>query len=102
MVMAIIRRIRGQVLLIGFLIAAVVASGTALLFTRSESKTQAEDLVPLAARVDKIDGTVGIDRQFDNQASDQATQPDNQALPNPDWTAPTKNAPVSVGDRIYV
>jgi len=102
-VMAIIRRIRGHILLIGFLIAAVVASGTALLFARSESKTETEALVPLAARVDKIDGTVGIDRQFDStQSSAQAGHQDNQIQESPDWTAPTRNAPVSVGDRIYV
>src|SRR5262249_58813446 len=75
------------------------------------SKGQSDALVPLAARVDKIDGTVGIDRQFANQGTSQpyqATQPyqqDNQALSQasqPDWKIPARNAPVSVGDRIYV
>src|SRR5215469_10356719 len=120
--MTIIKKFRGHILLISFMVAAVVASGTAVLFTRTEPKTQSDsnELVPLAARVDKIDGTVGIDRQFANQATsqpnqtdqhyqtDQANQADqqyrqeNQASSQPDWKIPARNAPVSVGDRIYV
>src|SRR5215831_9966027 len=114
--MTIIKRFRGHILLISFMVAAVVASGTAVLFTRSEPKTQSDSnaLVPLAARVDKIDGTVGIDRQFANQGpdrpyktdqayqADQQYQQENQASSQPDWKIPARNAPVSVGDRIYV
>ena len=90
--MAILGGVRRHIILTGFLIASVVASGTALLFTRSESRSesrsQSDQLVPLAARVDKIDGTVGIDRQFADQGVVEADQQGNQALTGADWKAP--------------
>src|SRR6185369_16667584 len=46
---------------------------------------------PIAARVDQVDGDVGIAPEFSTQ--DQK---------NIDWLQATVNSPVSVGDRIYV
>ena len=116
--MAILRR-TWFLIFIGVLIAVIGASAAVLLATRaqsSQSNNGSDGSVPLAARVDKIDGTVGINKQSDSQPDNQGNQPgsqpsvsDTQAIPNngqagtsSDWIAPTKNAAVSVGDRIYV
>jgi hypothetical protein len=51
--------------------------------------------MPLAARVDRLDGEVGIDRQTDPQDS-------NQDQSKTDWAKASVNTPVSVGSRVYV
>lgn len=73
----------------GALLAIVVAAGVALMFTKSEPKTDAA-IVPRAARVERVEGEVGIARAFAGEE-----------LSEPDWTEATINAPLTVGDRIY-
>jgi hypothetical protein len=58
-------------------------------------KAAATDAMPLAARVDRLDGEVGIDRQTD-------TQDNNQDQSQTDWAKASVNTPVSVGSRVYV
>src|SRR5262249_31632720 len=79
------------------LVVAVLGVGTAayLLLRHNNpgegASAQANDLVPIAARLDKLDGDVSIGREVAGQ--DQS---------NPDWSNGTVNAPVSIGDRLYV
>ena len=53
----------------------------------------AADAMPIAARIDRLDGEVGIDRQIDNQGN-------NSAQPGANWVKAGVNAPVSIGTRI--
>jgi co-chaperonin GroES (HSP10) len=78
-----------QAAIAGVLIVVVVISGLALLLTKGSSEAKANPaLQPHAARLDRVDGNVGIARTTD----------DEQEL---DWTEATVNTPVTVGDRIY-
>src|SRR2546425_811017 len=83
--------------LIVFVIGAAAIVGAAVLlllrpgFKTDQSKVEANDAIPFAARMDRLDGDVGIARQTGNQAQ-----------PYQGWTKATVNAPVSLGDRIYV
>jgi len=73
------------------LIIVVVVSGTALLLTRRSSEANANPAVqPYAARLDRLDGSVGIARTEEGGE-------DNQL----DWAEATVNTPITVGDRIY-
>ena len=75
--------------LAGALIVIVGVSGLAVLLTRGSSEANANPaLQPRAARLDKVDGSVGLSR---------TDAGDNQE----DWTEATVNTPVTVGDRIY-
>jgi Family of unknown function (DUF6600)/FecR protein len=71
------------------LAAILAATGAALLYKRIGSNVDADPIEPLAARVDRVDGTVGIAR-----IDTEGDQP-------PDWTEATVNTPVTVGDRIH-
>jgi hypothetical protein len=51
--------------------------------------------MPLAARVDRLDGEVGINRQ-----NDIKDNPQEQS--STDWAKASVNTPVSVGSRVYV
>ena len=78
-----------RVAITGLLIAVVAGSGVALLLTRGGEKVEADDTVqPVAARIERVDGSVGI-----AQVEDENT--------DPDFAEATVNAPVTVGDRIY-
>src|SRR5262249_18817643 len=55
-----------------------------------KNTVQADASIPFAARVDRLDGDIGIARQTGNQ--DQPYQ---------GWTKATVNAPISLGDRIH-
>jgi Family of unknown function (DUF6600) len=77
-----------RVATVGALILVVVISGIALLLTRGGSTAKANAIQPAAARLDKLDGSVGIARVSN----------DNQ---EPDWREATVNTPIAVGDRIY-
>jgi len=71
------------------IIIVVVVSGVALLLTRGGSEAEANAAMqPHAARLDRVDGSVGIARAEDG---------DKQL----DWAEATVNTPVTVGDRIY-
>src|SRR5215471_2530988 len=69
------------------LVAIAVATVTAVLLTRRGSTVDANTLQPSAARIDRVDGSVGIAPAEDNK--------------EPDWSEATVNTPVTVGDRIY-
>ena len=74
--------------IVGAFILVVALSGIALLLTRGGPDAKADVVQPNAARLDKLDGSVGIARVID-------------ANQEPDWTEATVNAPITVGDRIY-
>src|SRR5215471_2510984 len=90
------------------LIAVVALGAIALGFFhlgkwQSDKGFEASAATPLAARVDKVDGDVGIASQFN--AQDQPYQNQNANQNNPDmtnanWVKATENSPLSVGDRI--
>jgi hypothetical protein len=76
-----------HVAIVSVLVAVIGASGLALLLTKSEPK--AEALTALrAARIERVDGNVGLAHGFNSNA---------QA----DWTEAALNAPLTAGDRIY-
>src|SRR5215831_27722 len=85
--------------LMTLLLAAVIVAGAALIVSCSHSGQDpnvvaASEGPPLAARVDQLDGTVGIAPPTPNQ-----NQGGSQAAIG--WTQATVNTPVSVGSRIY-
>lgn len=78
-----------QAAIAGALIIVVLVAGAALLLTRGGSEANANPaLQPYAARLDRVDGSVGIARVVDGE----------QQL---DWSEATVNMPVTVGDRVY-
>jgi uncharacterized protein DUF6600 len=90
-------KIPAPVSLAVFAIGAAAIVGAVLLFVfrpglkNGPNKVEANDAIPFAARLDRLDGDVGIARQ--TGAQDQPYQ---------GWTKATVNAPLSLGDRIYV
>src|SRR6185312_11934320 len=78
-----------RIAILGAFIAVVAISAAALLITRGgpEAKVEAS-MLPRAARLERVDGSVGIAR-----AEDQNTQLD--------WAEASINTPVTVGDRVY-
>jgi FecR protein len=68
--------------------AIIAASGVAYLLTRGSNAEADTSVQPIAARIDQVDGSVGIAR----------TSAETDQL---DWTEATVNTPVSIGDRIY-
>jgi hypothetical protein len=89
-------KISTPVALITFIIgiAAIVVAAVFFVFKpglKSGNTVEANSAIPFAARVDRLDGDIGIARQTGNQ--DQPYQ---------GWTKATVNAPVSLGDRIHV
>src|SRR5712692_5497873 len=84
-----ISSISPRIAILGAFIAIVAVSGLALLFTRGGSQAKGDPAMqPRAARLERVDGSVGIAR-----AADQ-----NKQL---DWAEASINTPVTVGDRIY-
>lgn len=75
--------------------AALVAALGVYLWTKHEQSVSAQEL-PLAARIQRVDGEVAFS---DNRANADANQAD--AAANQDWTSATANQPFSEGDRIY-
>ena len=74
----------GVLIIVG---CAIIGAGAALLWSRYERSAEAKAL-PNVARIERVDGQVGLNRSLDNQANTQ-------------WIQATPNTPVSVGDRIY-
>ncbi len=66
---------------------AVVAAIAAAVWVRYERSAEAKAL-PNAARIERVDGKVGVNQSLDNASNSQ-------------WTEATPNTPVTVGDRIY-
>lgn len=80
---------RPQIVVILVLVAILGTAGAVLLFKRAEPKAEAQ-VVPRAARLQRIDGNVDIAQSLNKQ--------DNTQL---DWHDAAVNAPVTVGDRIF-
>ena len=74
----------GALIILG---VAVVAGIAAALWLRYERSAQASGL-PNAARIERVDGQVGVNRSLDSESASQ-------------WIEARPNTPVSVGDRIY-
>jgi hypothetical protein len=82
-------------------IALMLAGGLSLWGCRSQDSSTtaaaANDVPPLAARVDRLDGDVGTAAQAQDGQTAQAAQ----AAPA-NWVKASVNTPVSVGTRVYV
>jgi len=65
---------------------AIIAAVAALLFTRYERTASAKEM-PQAARIERVDGQVGLNRSLDQSQNAQ-------------WVEATANTPISVGDRV--
>lgn len=66
---------------------ALVAGLAALLWTKYERSALAKEM-PMAARIERLDGQVGLNHSLDNAANAQ-------------WFEATANTPISVGDRVF-
>jgi len=71
-----------------FIAFALLGGVAAALWMRHEPKTEAMAL-PHAARVERVDGEVGLGRNLAAEAAE------------PEWFELTPNTPVTVGDRLY-
>lgn len=65
---------------------AIIAGAAALFLTRYQRSAEAKSL-PSAARIERVDGQVGVNRSLDNSSNAQ-------------WIAASPNTPISVGDRL--
>ena len=72
-----------------FLVCAALGGVAAALWMRHEPKAEALAL-PHAARVERVDGEVGLSRDLAADAEDEAN-----------WTELTANTPLTTGDRLY-
>src|SRR6266576_4660600 len=75
----------GALVVLAFAVVAAVATA---LWMKYEPRAGASSL-PNAARIERVEGQVGINQSADNNTADSQ------------WTTATPNMPVSVGDRIY-
>jgi hypothetical protein len=77
-------------------VIAIIGAATLLIvrpgLNKSDNNTVQADTVPFAARLDRVDGDIGIARQTGIQPEERYEG----------WTKATVNAPLSLGDRIYV
>jgi hypothetical protein len=71
------------------LLGIVGISGAVLLFKHSEPKAEAM-VLPRAARLERVDGTVSIAQALNHADNDQLT-----------WQDAVVNAPLTVGDRVW-
>src|SRR5512143_567457 len=90
-------RISAGAALAVFIIGVIAIVGAAVLLVvrpglKKSDNTVSANVVPFAARLERLDGEIGI------------AQPngDQQDQPYQGWSKATVNAPVSLGDRIYV
>ena len=72
-----------------FLVCAALGGVAAALWMRHEPKAEALS-VPRAARVERVDGEVGLSRELATDANDEAN-----------WLVLTPNTPLTTGDRVY-
>src|SRR5215213_2237273 len=82
------KQLRGSHLALVALAFALLGGGAAALWMRHQRKDEAKALVS-AARVERIDGEVGVGRSAAGEEDEGR------------WLEATQNMPVSVGDRIY-
>src|ERR1051326_554498 len=76
------------------LICALLGGGAAALWVKHQQRAALKTL-PSAARVERVDGQVGVSHNVAGATDAQQPQPQQQ------WLEATTNMPVSVGDRIY-
>ncbi len=76
-------------LTIVFLVCAALGGVAAALWMRHEPKAEALS-APRAARVERVDGEVGLSRDLNADAGDEAN-----------WVELTPNTPLTTGDRLY-
>jgi hypothetical protein len=76
-------------LTIVFIVCAVLGGVAAALWMKHEPKAEALAL-PRAARVERVDGEVGLSRDLASDADDESN-----------WVELTPNTPLTVGDRLY-
>src|SRR5215472_1670753 len=92
------------------IVCLLIAAGAAIYWTSHEQKVQAAEL-PNAARIERVDGDVGLDRTLNNnnnqsnnnRSYDKNTINNNQSngyTTNDSFVQATPNTPVSVGDRL--
>ncbi|HEX7314628.1 MAG TPA: DUF6600 domain-containing protein [Pyrinomonadaceae bacterium] len=72
-----------------FMAFAAVGAGAAALWMKDVPKSEALAL-PHAARVERVEGAVGLSRDLDASTDDES-----------DWAGLTPNTPLTTGDRIY-
>src|SRR5215208_7628205 len=72
-----------------FLAFAALGAGAAALWMRDVPKAEALAL-PHAARVERVDGEVGLSRDLNAEAVDESN-----------WVELTPNTPLTTGDRLY-
>src|SRR6188508_1851723 len=91
-----VRRIESSVAFVVVLTAAlcIVSTGCSRLKDEGDNPA-ATDLVPVAARVDQLDGEVGLARYNDTQNTTADQFETN-------WAKASVNTPVSPGSRVYV
>src|SRR5918998_2902026 len=73
-----------------FLVCAALGGVAAALWMRHEPQAQALAL-PRAARVERVDGEVGLSRDLSATMDDESN-----------WVELTPNTPLTTGDRVYV
>ncbi len=78
-------------MLVAVLVAILGASGLALMFSRSSDTREEATLEPMAARIERVDGEVGVAHASDKDSEDEQ-----------EFEDATVNTPLSVGDRVYV
>jgi hypothetical protein len=79
-----------KVWLLVFVVAVGAIAGVALLLTRNSDKAAADTaLKPAAARIERVDGSVGVSHIGEADAEQT------------DWTDASVNMPVVIGDRVY-
>lgn len=76
------------------LVCALLGGGAAALWVKHQQRDALKTL-PSAARVERVDGQVGVSHNVAGATDAQQQQPQQQ------WLEATTNMPVSVGDRIY-
>jgi hypothetical protein len=84
------RQLKGAHLALVALAFALLGGGAAALWMRHRQKDEAKTIVS-AARVERVDGAVGVGRGVTAEEDADAEQ----------WLEATTNMPVSAGDRIY-
>jgi hypothetical protein len=67
---------------------AIVVGAAALFWTKYERTAEARTL-PNAARIERVDGQVGLNHSLDASAT------------KGDWVEATANTPITIGDRVY-
>ncbi len=79
-----------HVAIIGAFLAGIIVAG--VIFWVSKSGSKADNLMPRAARIERVEGSVGLSH---------AQAPTQKDVAEPEWEEATRNAPLVTGDRVY-